>query len=149
MDGEPTILLYGSVPEWRTLSMGVSPGADVQELQQNLNQMGYAGAYPLPKDGTYSAATGYAVQRLLKAKGLPASTQLTYGTVLYAPGPVFVSGVATGLGATVSSGTAVLTITSTQRLVTGSFSSSGLAVGQKAIITPATGGLRSPGPSEA
>lgn len=140
VDGEPTILLYGSVPEWRTLSMGVSPSADVQELQQNLNQMGYAGAYPLPKDGTYSAATGYAVQRLLKAKGLPASTQLTYGTVLYAPGPVFVSGLATGLGATVSSGTAVLTITSTQRLVTGSFSSSGLAVGQRAIITPATGG---------
>ncbi|MHB8394641.1 MAG: peptidoglycan-binding protein [Candidatus Dormibacteria bacterium] len=139
LDGEPTILLYGSVPEWRTLAVGAPPGTDIQELQKNLNQMGYDNGYPLPEDGVFSVSTGYAVQRFLKAKGLAPSTQLTYGTVLFAPGPLFVSGLAVGLGSTVSGGAEILTVTSTQRTVTGSYAGSGLAVGQRASVTPDSG----------
>ncbi len=140
LDGEPTILLYGSVPEWRTLAVGVPPGADIQELQRNLNQMGYDDGDPLLVNGTYTAGTASAVRRFLKSKQLPESPQLTYGIVLYAPGPVYVSGLAVGLGATVSGGANVLTVTSTQRVVSGSYPGFGLAVGQKANIAPDAGG---------
>jgi len=139
VDGEPTILLYGSVPEWRTLDSGASPGADIQELQKNLNQLGYDDGYPLVENGVYSSSTSYAVQRFLSAKGLTPATQLTYGAVLYAPGPLYVSGLAVGLGATVSGGSQILAVTTTERTVTGSYSGFGLALGQRANVSPASG----------
>ena len=143
VDGQPVILLYGSVPEWRSLAVGVPTGPDITELAQNLNQLGYAGAYQLPENGIYSYAVDDAVQRLLTAKGIAASTGLALGTVLYAPGPVLVSALPMALGASVNPGTAVITITSTQRAVTGMFTPRGgppVEVGQTATVTPDGGG---------
>lgn len=143
IDGAPVILLYGQVPEWRSLSAGVPSGADVKELEQNLDQLGYSGGYALPLDGVYSNAVGVAVERLLEAKGLPPSTDLNLGTVLYAPGPVLVAGLPVTLGATVGPTTAVVNITTTQRAVTGTVSPRAgpeVSVGQPATVTPDRGG---------
>ncbi len=41
LDGAPVVLLYGSVPSYRTLSEGMT-GPDVRELNQNLIALGYA-----------------------------------------------------------------------------------------------------------
>jgi peptidoglycan hydrolase-like protein with peptidoglycan-binding domain len=139
VDGAPTVLLYGSVPEWRALEPGVSPGADIQELQENLNQLGYDGGHPLVENGVYSSGTAEAVLRFLKAKGLPPATQLASGAVLYAPGPLYVSGLAVALGSTVSGGSQILAVTTTQRTVTGSYSGFGLTLGQRADVSPASG----------
>lgn len=144
VDGQPVILLYGSVPEWRSLAVGAAAGPDITELEQNLNQLGYAGPYQLPQNGIYSNAVDDAVQRLLTAKGIPASTGLALGTVLYAPGPVLVSALPLALGASVNPGTAAITITSTQRAVTGTFTPAGgppVEVGQTATLTPDGGGV--------
>src|SRR5262249_8402477 len=41
IDGRPTLLLYGSTPAWRAFRAGMSPGADVAELNANLRALGY------------------------------------------------------------------------------------------------------------
>lgn len=143
INGAPVILLYGSVPEWRSLAPGVSPGADVVELEQDLNQLGDSGATKLPTNGEYSAAVGLAVERFLRSEGLPPSTSLPQGTVLFLPGAVFVSKVAEPLGATVEPSQAVLDVSSTQRVVTGAYTPDGglpVATGQRATVTPDSGG---------
>ena len=40
IDGEPTLLLYGSTPVWRSFQAGMSPGIDVAELNANLRALG-------------------------------------------------------------------------------------------------------------
>ena len=40
IDGEPTLLLYGSTPVWRSFQAGMSPGTDVAELNANLRALG-------------------------------------------------------------------------------------------------------------
>jgi hypothetical protein len=144
VNGQPVLLLYGSIPEWRSLAAGVPPGADITELESNLNQLGYAGDYQLPENGIYSYAVGEAVERFLATKGIPSSTALAFGTVIFAPGPLLVSALPVALGSTVGPGTAVITVTSTQRAVTGTFSPGGgapVAVGQSATVTPDDGGV--------
>jgi peptidoglycan hydrolase-like protein with peptidoglycan-binding domain len=42
VDGHPVVLLYGMVPAWRRLGLGVSPGPDVRQLETNLTALGYA-----------------------------------------------------------------------------------------------------------
>ena len=41
IDGQPTLLLYGSTPGWRVFTAGMSKGADVAELNANLRALGY------------------------------------------------------------------------------------------------------------
>lgn len=143
INGAPVILLYGAVPEWRSLTPGVPPGSDVAELEHDLNQLGYAGRSPLPGNGIYSAAVQAAVERFLAASGLPASPSLLQGTVLFLPGPVVVSKLLVPLGASVGPSEPLLDVSSTRRVVTGSYSPSGgppVAAGQPASVSPDDGG---------
>ena len=41
IDNVPTVLMYGSFPMYRTLQSGVTDGRDVEELEQNLTELGY------------------------------------------------------------------------------------------------------------
>jgi peptidoglycan hydrolase-like protein with peptidoglycan-binding domain len=52
-------LLYGSIPIYRTLSVG-SKGDDVQQLERNLSALGYTG---FTVDAEYTSATADAVQQ--------------------------------------------------------------------------------------
>ena len=42
VNNEPVVLLYGSIPAYRTLSTRSSDGADVEQLEQALVDLGYA-----------------------------------------------------------------------------------------------------------
>jgi hypothetical protein len=42
-NGTPVVLLYGSVPDWRTMSEGTT-GQDVAQLNHDLVRLGYARA---------------------------------------------------------------------------------------------------------
>jgi hypothetical protein len=41
INGQPTLLLYGSVVAWRAFRQGMAPGRDVAELNRNLDALGY------------------------------------------------------------------------------------------------------------
>ena len=112
VDGSPVILCYGARPEWRALSLGVTDGPDVAQLDANLIALGYASAADLIVSDTFTDATAYAVERWQAALGLPVTGAVPAGQIAYAPGPLRVTTVPPSLGTPAQPGAAVLTATS-------------------------------------
>ena len=117
-NGSPVALLYGSVPDWRTLDEGIT-GQDVSQLNHDLVHLGYAGRADIVALGWdyYSWQTVYAVQRLeahLGVSGPPGS--LSAGQVVFEPEALRISQVTGSLGGPASG--PVLTATSDRQVVT-------------------------------
>jgi len=117
-NGSPVVLLYGSVPAWRTLDEGIT-GQDVAQLNHDLVKLGYAGRADIAAAGWgyYSWETAYGVQRLEERLGVsfpPGS--LSLGQVVFDPGALRVSQVKGSLGGPASG--PVLTATSDRHVVT-------------------------------
>jgi hypothetical protein len=113
VSGAPVLLLYGTVAPWRAFVAGMTPGADVAELNANLDALGFGKG--LAGD-TFTAATAAAVEALQSRRGLSPTGQLLVGSVVFEPGAVRVTGVTPTLGETVAPGP-ILTVTLTTRQV--------------------------------
>ena len=100
IDGEPALLLYGSTDATRAFTAGMSPGADVAELNANLDALGYG--HGLTGDA-FTPATAAAIRRLQAAHSEYATGQLLVGSVVFERGPIRV----TSLESTVAVGAAV------------------------------------------
>ncbi|MFM9443872.1 peptidoglycan-binding protein [Streptomyces acidiscabies] len=118
VDDRPVVLLYGDLPMYRELGPPAAPppptasspsptstaapapvhGRDVRQLQTNLRSLGYSG---FTVNGVYTSATARAVRRWQRDLGLPATGKVGLGDVVYASGPVRVSGADVRLGAQV------------------------------------------------
>ncbi len=131
VSNESVPLLYGSVAAYRAFYVGMSDGADVGELTQDLINLGDGRG--LAQSNHYSSATAAAVERWQRALGLPASGEILLGQVVFEPGPIRVTAVtpsvgesvgggggagATGGGSAAGGGGTVLTATSTTPIVT-------------------------------
>jgi peptidoglycan hydrolase-like protein with peptidoglycan-binding domain len=119
--GTPAVLLYGAVPAWRDLAAEMSDGADVLQLERNLEALGMDPSHRLRVDQHFSAATAAAVRRWQKARGLPAAQRtgaVELGQVVFLPGAIRVGQASVSAGASVGPGTRVLTGTSTTQVVT-------------------------------
>ena len=117
-NGSPVVLLYGGVPDWRTLDEGVT-GADVTQLNHDLVALGDADSAEVSALGWdyFSAQTAAGVQKLQSALGISApSGSLSLGQVVFEPGALRVSQVTGSLGGP-ASGT-VLAATSDRHVVT-------------------------------
>jgi len=113
-DNQPVVLMYGVVAAYRTLGPGTS-GADVRELEENLNALGYTG---FTVDDAYSASTATAVRRWQKDLGLAQTGQVELGRVLFAPGAIRIDSVTAGVNESTGDEHEVLRYTGTTRLVT-------------------------------
>jgi hypothetical protein len=129
VDGRPVVLFYGRRPEWRDLSLGVTDGPDVAQLDANLIALGYTTALPLTVSDTFTFATAYAVQRWQAAMGFPVTGVVSVGQLAYAPGPLRVTTVTPALGGLPQPGSAVLTATSDTPVV-----SAALPVSQEYLV---------------
>jgi Putative peptidoglycan binding domain len=109
IDGEPTLLLYGSTPAWRAFQAGMAQGRDVGELNANLRILGYGA----PSGDSFTAATGAAISALQQAHGLAGTGWLALGAVVFEPGALRVTTVTPTTGTAVQPGL-VLTGTSTR-----------------------------------
>ena len=114
ISGRPVVLLYGSTVPTRAFTSGMSAGADVAELNANLDALGYG--HGLTGDA-FTAATATAVSALQAAQGAPATGALPLGSVVFERGAVRVTSVTPALGTSVTPGP-VLGITSTAPQVT-------------------------------
>ncbi len=117
-NGAPVVLLYGSVPAWRTLDEGIT-GQDVTQLNHDLVDLGYAGRADIVALGWdhYSWETAYGVQQIEEHLGVsfpPGS--LSLGQVVFKPEAMRVSQVTGSLGGPASG--PVLTATSDRHVVT-------------------------------
>jgi hypothetical protein len=118
----PVILLYGSVPAWRSLFEGMT-GPDVTQLNADLVALGDASAAllgPRPGWDSFSAGTVAALARLQARLHLPVTGSLVLGQAVFLPSAAQVSALGTGvvLGGTALPGSVVLTATSTTPAVT-------------------------------
>jgi hypothetical protein len=82
VDAKPVILMYGGQPAYRTMRSGLT-GADVLELERNLQALGYD---PGVADGTYTDTTAAAVERWQDGVGLPTTGRVGLGRVVFLPG---------------------------------------------------------------
>jgi peptidoglycan hydrolase-like protein with peptidoglycan-binding domain len=98
IDNEPIVLMYGSVPAYRTLKQGVSDGPDVTELNQNLIDLGFDPYGTISDDESFGEATTAAVKRWQKAEALPETGAVELGRVVFAPGARRVTAVKVALG---------------------------------------------------
>lgn len=112
VDETPTILLYGTLPAYRTLDVGAT-GADVQQFEENLAALGYTG---FDVDTTYTAATAEAVEAWEKALGLDQTGVVEPSRVHYANGAVQVVDLSAAVGD--QAGGDLLTVASQQRIIT-------------------------------
>jgi peptidoglycan hydrolase-like protein with peptidoglycan-binding domain len=106
------VLLYGSLPMYRTLAEGAT-GADVRQLERNLFALGYRG---FTVDDDFSTATTSAVRRWQKDLRLAETGTVERGRVVYAPGAVRIAQHLVRLGASASGD--VLAYTGNTRIVT-------------------------------
>jgi hypothetical protein len=118
INGQPVYLFYGQRPSWRPLGPGVSPGPDVQQLEQNLTALGYANAENLTVDDTFTWATDLAVRRWQSGSGQTPTGIFSLGRVVYAPGPIQVTTAAAALGSLATPGEVIVQATSTLPQVT-------------------------------
>jgi len=117
-NGSPVVLLYGSVPDWRTLDEGIT-GQDVTQLNHDLVDLGYAGRADIAAAGWdyYSWETAYGVQRLEEHLGVSFPLgSLSLGQVVFEPEALRVSQVTGSLGGPASG--PVLAATSDRHVVT-------------------------------
>mgnify|MGYP004475055151 CR=1 FL=1 len=114
IDNRPVVLLYGTLPAYRTLSAGVE-GRDVEQLEKNLAALGYDG---FTVDREYTGATAEAVEQWQDDLGLTRTGRVEPGRIRYASGAVRVESHSVEVGATVQPGAAVLTYTGSERVVT-------------------------------
>lgn len=112
VDETPTILLYGGLPAYRTLDVGMT-GTDVQQFEENLTALGYTG---FDVDTSYTAATAEAVEAWQKALGLEQTGAVEPSRVHYADGAVQVVDVSAEVGD--DAGGDLLTVASQNRIIT-------------------------------
>ena len=113
INGQPVLLLYGSVAPTRAFTLGMSAGSDIAELNANLRALGYGQG--LTGD-EFTATTAAAIRALQSAHGASVTGELLLGSVVFHPGPVRVTSVTPTVGQTVMPGP-VLAITLTARQV--------------------------------
>lgn len=117
-NGNPVVLLYGTVPAWRTLEEG-AVGADVSQLNHDLVRLADAGRSQISALGWnyFSWATMAGVEKLQSALGVSSPPgSMSLGQVVFEPGALRVSRVTGSLGGQASG--PVLTATSNDHMVT-------------------------------
>jgi hypothetical protein len=117
-NGSPVVLLYGTVPAWRTLDEGET-GADVSQLNHDLVMLGDASSSEIGAAGwdEFSSATAAGVAKLQSALGVSGpSGSLSLGSLVFEPGKLRVATVTGSLGGPASG--PVLTATSDRHVIT-------------------------------
>jgi peptidoglycan hydrolase-like protein with peptidoglycan-binding domain len=118
IDGRPTVLMAGTTPAWRPLSVGIADGVDIRQLERNLAALGYDPDGDMAVDEHFDWATRAAVRRWQKAMGQDETGIVDLGTVAFLPGARRVGSLSVALGAQVAPGTELMQSTSTTRVVT-------------------------------
>jgi peptidoglycan hydrolase-like protein with peptidoglycan-binding domain len=84
VDARPVILMYGTTPVYRTLTLGTS-GADVEQLERNLAALGYP---PGTVDHHFGRLTARAVLAWQRDQGLTRTGTVDAAQVIVASGPL-------------------------------------------------------------
>ncbi|MBE8519474.1 peptidoglycan-binding protein [Amycolatopsis sp. H6(2020)] len=118
--GVPAILLCGTTPAYRDIAAGMTDGADVEQLEQNLVALGMDPWHRITVDRHFSDATASAIRRWQAARGLPVAQRtgrLALGQVVFLPGAIRIGQAHVDAGTSVAPGAPVLAATATAHVV--------------------------------
>lgn len=101
LNGEPVLLMYGSVPAYRSLREGVKEGRDVEQLERNLAALGYE---PGAVDEDFTWETAAAIRAWQQDHGLEATGEVELGRVAFLPGRRRVTALEATLGEALGGG---------------------------------------------
>lgn len=116
VDGLGVYLFYGSRPAWRSFDIGMTDGADVAELEQNLNALGFGPELQVETTFTWSA--DQAVRNWQYATGQAVTGRIDFGRVSFQPGAMRVVSEPAVLGGLAQPGQPVIDASSPQPEVT-------------------------------
>lgn len=116
VDGRGVPLLAGDRPAWRPFEPGMTPGPDVAQLNAGLVSIGVATG--LAGSSRFGVATASAVRRWQRVLGVPVTSRIEVGEIVFAHAPLRVTEVSVPLGAPPEPGTPLITATGTERIVT-------------------------------
>jgi peptidoglycan hydrolase-like protein with peptidoglycan-binding domain len=112
VDDHPVLLLCGSTPAYRSLSVGAR-GPDVAQLNANLVRLGYATRAELdPSSESFGSGTASALERLQSRRGEDQTGSLELGQAVFLPESVRIARVTGELGGSALPGAQVLYATS-------------------------------------
>ena len=117
IDLQPTVLLKGAVPAFRTLDVDADPGADVAQLEQALVDLGFGGKVTVDDD--FTSATADAVEAWEESLGrFDPDGVVEFGDVVFASGEVRIAEVTSDTGTQVREDSEVVTASPTTKVVT-------------------------------
>jgi hypothetical protein len=111
IDNEPVVVLLGDLPAWRSMGEG-SEGADVAQLEQALDRLGFDAEDELAVDDEFTARTGELFADLLVAGGGSDRETVGLGDVVFLPEPIRVDEVLVNVGDPINPGVPVVSISS-------------------------------------
>jgi putative peptidoglycan binding protein len=114
LDTDPIILMYGSMPAYRDLDVGVADGQDVLQLEENLALLGFD---PGLVDDTFTTSTAAAVRDWQDALDLEETGIVELGRVVFLSGARRIGQHKASVGAVPGTGGEVLDTSSTRRVV--------------------------------
>lgn len=91
VDGVPVELFEGDRPAWRSFDDGMSDGADVEQLERNLERMGYEVPEP---DEVFDDDTVAAIEAWQEDRGLEVTGQIPLGWISFVSSPFRVGALA-------------------------------------------------------
>ncbi|HEX9887995.1 MAG TPA: peptidoglycan-binding protein [Nitriliruptorales bacterium] len=112
VDEQPVTLLYGVVPMYRDVGPGDS-GADVEQLEANLAELGYDG---FTLDDQYTSSTAQAVRARQADIGAEQTGTVARGDVVFVPQGGQVDALRADVGDRSGPGTAILDLTGTDQV---------------------------------
>jgi hypothetical protein len=110
----PAVLMYGTAPAWRELSTSSAPGTDIEQLETNLAALGFDADGAMVADGVFDESTAAAVTDWQTSLGIDATGEVPLGSLVFVTGPSLVEDQLASLGATVSPGLPLLSLTPTR-----------------------------------
>ena len=108
--------MYGNRPAWRTMEAGVSNGADIRQLEENLLLLGYTRKGDVI-DRHWDSDTTAAVKRWQAAAGVGVDGVIELGEVVFLPEAIRVTAIQAQPGSGVGPGGPIMTATSNRRVV--------------------------------
>lgn len=108
IDGAPVVALYGSVPQFRELSIDTDTGADIRQLEENLVALGFDPDGMISVDDTFNDATALVVTAWETELGFSAPDGVvSAGQIAFITGPSEVTS-RTPVGTQVNAGQQIL-----------------------------------------
>jgi peptidoglycan hydrolase-like protein with peptidoglycan-binding domain len=125
IDNQPVVLLRGRLPAWRSFKSDMRDGPDVQQLERNLQTLGYFTGTPDTRFDWYTKA---AILRWQDTLGVKETGSIDHGLVVFTRGEVRVAETVAKVGDQVGAGAAVLKLSGLSKVVTAELPSAKQAV---------------------